>query len=78
MLIEMHDRILTHKNWQGYHADLKEEMKSYSQMRCLKGLMNYSPTKGDAFAYFTSAIFMNYLAVVKKFYRQKEKEENII
>lgn len=79
MLLELHDHVLRHKNWNRYPEEVKEDMKAYSLYRILKnGLKTYDPSKAKAFSYFTKAVFMNYLNVVKKYYRQLERKAEYV
>lgn len=54
-------------------------MRSYSLYRIFKrGLFTYDPTKSTAFAYFTRAVFTNYLAVLKNYYRRLNKHQEYV
>lgn len=54
-------------------------MKSYSLYRVLKnGLKSYDPEKGDAFSYFTRAVFQNYYNVALRYYRKLNAHENYV
>ena len=78
MLMLLHDRILLHSNFRRYNQDLKEEMKSWSLFRILKrGLFTYN-FKTSPFSYFTRAIFLNYMAVLKKYYTKLNKHQEYV
>ena len=79
MLLELHEHVLRHKNWNRYPEEVKEEMREYSLYRILKnGLRTYDPSKAKAFSYFTKAVFTNYLNVVKKYYKQLERRSQYV
>lgn len=79
LLILMHDKILFHKNFNGYRPDLKEEMKSYSLYRILKcGLKSFKFGTSKPFSYFTRAIFMNYITCIGKYYDRINKHQEYL
>lgn len=79
LLIALHDNVLRHHNFNRYRQDLKEEMKSYSLFRILKcGLQSFDPDKSKAFSYFTRSIFMNYIAVIKRYYNRLNRHQAYI
>lgn len=79
LLILMHDKILFHKNFNGYRPDLKEEMKSYSLYRILKcGLKSFKFGTSKPFSYFTRAIFMNYITCIGKYYDRINKHQQYV
>lgn len=70
MLLDLHDNILKHKNFNRYNEDIKTEMKGESIVRLMKnGLKSYDPSYGTrAFSYLTQAIFRNYATTLRNYY----------
>ena len=69
--MDLHDNVLRHSNFCRYRQDLKDEMKSYSLFRILKcGLRSFDPEKAKAFSYFTRAVFVNYITVIRRYYKK--------
>jgi hypothetical protein len=78
MLILLHDNILLHSNFRMYRQDLKDEMKSFSLFRILKcGLYSYN-FKTSPFSYFTRSIFVNYIQVLKRYYRKLNQHQEYV
>jgi len=76
MLLDLHDNILLHRNFQGYRDELKEEMRGASLVRLLKsGMRSYCPKDGRpmAFSYLTQCIFRNYITQLRNYYRRLNK-----
>ena len=62
---------MRHSNFCRYRQDLKDEMKSYSLFRIIKkGLQSFNPEKAKAFSYFTRAVFVNYITVIRRYYKK--------
>lgn len=75
----LHDHILTHKNFNRYNQDLKDEMKSYSLFRILKcGLKSYKFDGSSPFSYFTRAVFQNYITVIMRYYRKLNQKQEYV
>lgn len=79
LLMTLHDHILTHKNFNRYNQDLKDEMKSYSLFRILKcGLKSYKFDGSSPFSYFTRAVFQNYITVIMRYYRKLNQKQEYV
>lgn len=72
MLLDLHDNILMHPNFNKYRDDIKSEMKGDSILKIMyNGLKSYDPSYGErAFSYLTSIIFRNYITTLRNKYRK--------
>lgn len=65
--------------FRGYRQDLKDEMKSFSIYRILKcGLKSYDFSKKNPFGYFTRAVQLNYIQVLKQYYNRLNRKQEFI
>jgi len=79
LLMLLHDRIMGCGRFRGYRQDLKEEMKSFSLYRILKcGLKSYDFSKKNPFGYFTRAVWMNYVQVLKQYYNRLNRHQEFV
>lgn len=79
LLMLLHDRIMGSGRFRGYRQDLKEEMKSFSLYRILKcGLKSYDFSKKNPFGYFTRAVWLNYIQVLKQYYNKLNRHQEFI
>ena len=80
MILEMHNRILTHRNFHYYRDELKEEMRSFSLVKIIgKGIYQFDTSRKDrCFGYFSHAIFNNYLTVVMRYYRKLNEHQRYV
>lgn len=79
LLILLHDRIMGSGSFRGYRQDLKDEMRSFSIYRILKcGLKSYDFSKKNPFGYFTRAIQMNYIQVLKQYYNRLNRHQQFL
>lgn len=81
MCMEIGKRLLYHKNFVGYHSDLKEEMFSTGTLYCCKYLLkNFDRNKKTAspFSYVTAIFFSAFINTLKKYYRTIEHEKKLI
>lgn len=70
-MLDFHNNILKHKNFNRYPQEVKEEMRSFSIAKIVKSEMRrFDPSKAKAFSYLTRAIFLNYLTVIGKYYKR--------
>lgn len=54
-------------------------MKSYSLFRIIKcGLQSFNPEKAKAFSYFTRAVFVNYITVIRRYYKRINKHREYV
>lgn len=79
LLILLHDRIMGSGKFRGYRQDLKDEMKSFSIYRILKcGLKSYDFSKKNPFGYFTRAVQLNYIQVLKQYYNRLNRHQEFV
>lgn len=76
LLLDLHNSVLLHRNFNRYPTEVKEDMRSYSLMRVLKrGLDSFNVARKDeCWSYYTHGIFMNYYAFLKQYYNKMNKE----
>lgn len=72
IILDLHDNILRHKNFNRYPQEVKEDMKSGSVERVFRwALSGWKKEKGfKAFSYLTRCIFQNYINTAMRYYRR--------
>ena len=80
MILDMHNHILTHRNFHDYREDLKDEMRSFSIEKILaRGLYLFDVGRKDrCFGYFSHAIFNNYITIVMRYYRRLNDHQRYV
>lgn len=75
----MTSHILTHRHFNGYSREVKEELQSYSLFRLFKcGIYSYDLSRQkDCFNYFTCAIFNNYYTALGRRYRELNNKQKL-
>lgn len=72
IILDLHDNILMHKNFNRYPQEVKEDMKSASvEMVFRWALSGWKKEKGfKAFSYLTRCVFQNYIKTAMNYYKR--------
>lgn len=78
-VLKLIDKLLNHRNFKGYHQDLKDEMRSLAAYWIVRGFKNLklSMTGRQMFNYCTTAAWTAFVTVIKKHYKNKELMEQL-
>jgi hypothetical protein len=72
-------KVITHKNYIGYDADIKHELYSVAMDKIFKyTIAGYNSSKGTAFVFFTSAITNAFKEVLKDYYKTKKIAKRLL
>ena len=65
------ERLTNHSNFKNYSKEMKQDMVSYAQFKCIQGIHNYNFEYKNAFAYFTTACYNAFVSEISKYYKRK-------
>ena len=70
------ERLTNHSNFKNYSREMKQDMVSYAQFKCIQGIHNYNFEYKNAFAYFTTACYNAFVSEISKYYKRKNLDRD--
>lgn len=78
MMISIGQKMLNRSEFRNYSKELKEDMLSNFYLKLLKGLKNYNFEFNNPFAFFSTAAWNAFLAVITRHYKQQNIKKNLM
>ena len=77
-MLTLANHIMQSRSFNGYNADVKDEIVSESVLKIMKNLKNFNPSKGTIFNYWTRCVFTAATVYLAKYYRDKNKRRQLL
>ena len=73
MFITLADHIIRGPSFHRYPFEMKNDMKGYAMLKCIKGLKTFDTTRGakSAFSYFTRVVWVAFITEINKHYNHQ-------
>ncbi len=78
MMMEISNRILASRYFGGYPQQMLEDMAQEACIKMVSNLKNFKPERGSLFSYFSRIVFCACATHLKKFYKRRNAEREVI
>jgi hypothetical protein len=77
-MISIGQKMLNRSEFRNYSKELKEDMLGNFYLKLIKGLKNYNFDFNNPFAFFSTAAWNAFLAVITRHYKQQNIKKNLM
>lgn len=78
MMISIGQKMLNRSEFRNYSKELKEDMLGNFYLKLIKGLKNYNFEFNNPFAFFSTAAWNAFLAVITRHYKQQNIKKDLM
>lgn len=77
-LLDIQERVLDFPRFVRYHDEIKDELRLYNIERWCRRGWKYIKEEGNPFSYITTGCFLNFLDALTRYFKQQQKQEELV